>query len=204
MKKKIVSAVLAGAMVMSLASCAKPDVENTETSESETTTEETTETEDEHPLMGFNMVENGDFSSKNHTWMVYLEGGDGTISVNDNGELQYDCKMVGVKEHANQLYYDGFSIYQGCKYELQFDCCSTVERDFAVRIQINGKDYHAYKEEIVHATTEMQHFDITFVMEEESDPAPRLCFNIGRFETNEKFKEHTMKFDNIDLQCIDD
>ena len=204
MKKKIVSAVLAGAMVMSLASCAKSDVENTETSESETTTEETTETEDEHPLMGFNMVENGDFSSKNHTWMVYLEGGDGTISVNDNGELQYDCKMVGVKEHANQLYYDGFSIYQGCEYELQFDCCSTVERDFAVRIQINGKDYHAYKEEIVHATTEMQHFDITFVMEEESDPAPRLCFNIGRFETNEKFKEHTMKFDNIDLQCIDD
>ena len=51
MKKKIVSAVLASAMVMSLASCAKPDVENTETSESETTTEETTETEDEHPLM---------------------------------------------------------------------------------------------------------------------------------------------------------
>ena len=205
MKKKIVSMVLAGAMVMSIASCNQPATPaETETSETETTTEETTETEDEHPLMGFNMIENGDFSSKNHAWMVYLEGGDGTVSINDKGELQYDCKMVGVKEHANQLYYDGFSIYQGCKYELQFDCSSTVERDLAVRVQINGKDYHAYKEEIVHVTTEMSHFDVVFVMEEESDPAPRLCFNMGRFETNEKFKEHTVCIDNIDLQCIDD
>ena len=204
MKRKIVSVILAGSMLIGMASCTKTQPTESETSE-ETTVEETTETtEDEHPLMGFNMIENGDFSSSDHAWHTYFEGGDGLMTVNSNGELQFDCKIVGNKEHSNQLYYDGFAIYQGCQYELQFDCSSTVERDFAVRIQINGSDYHEYVEEVVHATPEMQHFDVVFTMEEASDPAPRLCFNIGRFETNEKFKEHTMLFDNLDLQCIDD
>ena len=205
MKRKIVSVILAGSMLIGMASCTKPEPAESESSETETTVEETTEpTEDEHPLMGFNMVENGDFSNSDHQWHTYFEGGDGLMTVNSDGELQFDCKIVGIKEHSNQLYYDGFALYQNCQYELQFDCCSTVERDFAVRIQINGSDYHEYMEEIVHATPEMQHFDIVFTMEEASDPAPRLCFNVGRFETNEKFKEHTMRFDNIDLQCIDD
>ena len=162
MKRKIVSVILAGSMLIGMASCTKTQPTESETSE-ETTSEETTETtEDEHPLMGFNMIENGDFSSSDHAWHTYFEGGDGLMAVNSNGELQFDCKIVGNKEHSNQLYYDGFSIYQGCKYELQFDCSSTVERDFAVRIQINGSDYHAYVEEIVHATPEMQHFDVVF------------------------------------------
>lgn len=207
MRKKFMSLILTGAMLAGMASCTKtePSASETESPVTETSAEETTEpTEDEHPLMGFNMIENGDFASKNHTWYIYLEGGDGQLNVNADGALQYDCKMVGIKEHANQIYYDGFSIYQNCRYELQFDCSSTVERDLACRIQINGQDYHAYKEEIIHATPEMQHFDIVFTMEEESDPAPRLCFNMGKFESNEKFKEHSICFDNFDLQCIDD
>ncbi len=207
MKRKIISVVLAGAMLASMASCTRTEPTETETSvtETETSVEETTEpTEDEHPLMGFNMIENGDFADKNHAWFVYLEGGDGTVAVNGDGQLQYDCKMVGIKMHANQIYYDGFSLYQNCRYEIQFDCSSTVERDLACRIQINGSDYHEYMEEIIHATPEMQHFDIVFTMEDVSDPAPRLCFNLGKFETNEKFKEHSVCFDNFDLRCIDD
>ena len=209
MKKKIVSAVLSGSLLLSLASCAKPgpsetDVSVTETSVEETAEETTEETEDEHPLMGFNMINNGDFASKDHTWQLYFEGGDGQLGVNADGELQFDCKIVGIKEHSNQIYYDGFSIYQNCQYEIQFDAHSTVERDLQYRIQINGSDYHAYNSEIIHVGPEVQHYDIVFTMEEPSDPAPRLCFNMGRFESNEKFKEHTIWFDNFDLQCIDD
>jgi len=189
-----------------MASCAKtePTVE-TETSESETTVEETTETTaDPNSIMGFNMINNGDFSVNDITWGTYFEGGGGILTVNDKGELQFDCSMVGIKEHANQIFYDGFSIYQGCKYEFQFDAYSSVERDIEYRVQINGGDYHAYNSEIVHLTTEVQHYDIVFTMEETSDPAPRLCFNMGKFESNDKFKEHTICFDNFDLQCIDD
>ena len=206
MKRKIISVVLTGAMLVSIASCTKTEPTESETSAIESSViEETTEpTEDEHPLMGFNMIENGDFASKDHGWFTYFEGGDGLLGVNGDGQLQFDCTMVGIKMHSCQIYYDGFSLNQNCQYEIQFDCSSSVERDLACRIQINGSDYHEYMEEIIHATPEMQHFDIVFTMEEASDPAPRLCFNMGKFETNEKFKEHTVCFDNFDLQCIDD
>ena len=204
MKKRIVSAILAGSMLLSLAAC---DGSNSGVLESQTETEtsEVTEpTETEPSIMGFNMIKNGDFSSKDHDWHTYFEGGDGLMTVNDKGELQFDCKMIGIKEWSNQFYYDGFALYKNCKYEMQFDCYSNVERDLGYRIQINGGDYHGYSEETIHVGPEVKHFDIVFTMEEPSDPAPRLCFNMGKFANNSGFKEHTVCFDNFDLRCIDD
>lgn len=204
MKKRIVSAILAGSMLLSLAAC---DGGNSGVLESQTETEtsEVTEpTETEPSIMGFNMIKNGDFSSKDHDWHTYFEGGDGLMTVNDKGELQFDCKMIGIKEWSNQFYYDGFALYKNCKYEMQFDCYSNVERDLGYRIQINGGDYHGYSEETIHVGPEVKHFDIVFTMEEPSDPAPRLCFNMGKFANNSGFKEHTVCFDNFDLRCIDD
>ena len=98
MKKRIVSVILAGSMLLSLAAC---DGNNSGVLESQTETEtsEVTEpTETEPSIMGFNMINNGDFSSKTHEWHTYFEGGDGLMTVNDKGELQFDCKMVGIKE----------------------------------------------------------------------------------------------------------
>ena len=204
MKKRIVSAILAGSMLLSLAAC---DGGNSGVLESQTETEtsEVTEpTETEPSIMGFNMIKNGDFSSKDHDWHTYFEGGAGLMTVNDKGELQFDCKMIGIKEWSNQFYYDGFALYKNCKYEMQFDCYSNVERDLGYRIQINGGDYHGYSEETIHVGPEVKHFDIVFTMEEPSDPAPRLCFNMGKFANNSGFKEHTVCFDNFDLRCIDD
>ena len=205
MNKRFVSVILAGSMLLSLASCdmiwpsdpteSKPETESTEVTEP---------SETEPSIMGFNMINNGDFASKDHEWHTYFEGGDGLMYVNDKGELEFDCKMIGTKEWANQLYYDGFALYKDCKYEIQFDCYSDVERDLGYRIQINGSDYHGYSEETIHVGPEVKHFDITFTMEEASDPAPRLCFNLGKFANNSGFKEHTVCFDNIDLRCIDD
>ena len=205
MNKRFVSVILAGSMLLSLASCdmiwpsdpteSKPETESTEVTEP---------SETEPSIMGFNMINNGDFASKDHEWHTYFEGGDGLMYVNDKGELEFDCKMIGTKEWANQLYYDGFALYKDCKYEIQFDCYSDVERDLGYRIQINGSDYHGYSEETIHVGPEVKHFDITFTMEEASDPAPRLCFNLGKFANNSGFKEHTVCIDNIDLRCIDD
>ena len=159
MKKKLVSVILAGSMLLSLASCdmiwpsdpteSKPETESTEVTEP---------SETEPSIMGFNMINNGDFASKDHEWHTYFEGGDGLMYVNDKGELEFDCKMIGTKEWANQLYYDGFALYKDCKYEIQFDCYSDVERDLGYRIQINGSDYHGYSEETIHVGPEVKHF----------------------------------------------
>ena len=165
MKKRIVSCILACSMLFGLASCTA----GTPSDSSESTSESSVETEPSETkpsIMGFNMINNGDFSSKNHDWHTYFEGGDGLMTVNDKGELQFDCKMIGIKEWSNQFYYDGFALYKNCKYEIQFDCYSNVERDLGYRIQVNGGDYHAYSEETIHVGPEVQHFDIGFTMEE--------------------------------------
>ena len=203
MKKRIVSCILACSMLFGLASCTVGTPSDSSESSSESSVE-TEPSETKPSIMGFNMINNGDFSSKNHDWHTYFEGGDGLMTVNDKGELQFDCKMIGIKEWSNQFYYDGFALYKNCKYEIQFDCYSNVERDLGYRIQVNGGDYHAYSEETIHVGPEVQHFDIVFTMEEPTDPAPRLCFNMGKFANNSGFKEHTVCFDNFDLRCIDD
>ena len=204
MKKKLVSAILAGSMLLGVASCSL--IKPTQPSASESATEsETSETTlDPNSIKGFNMIENGDFASKDHAWGTYFEGGEATLSVNDKGELQLDIKKEGSVNWANQIFYDGFSVYKNCKYQIQFDAYSTIERDVEYRIQINGKDYHPYHIETIKVGPEVKHFDFTFTMEEDNDPAPRLCLNMGKFKDAEDHGEHSVMFDNFDLRCIDD
>ncbi len=209
MKRRIISLVLAGSMLISVASCSILDPTEATTAPEETTEpsiEETepTETYDPNSIMGFNMIENGDFADKNHTWGTYFEGGEADLKVNADGELQLDIKKEGTVNWANQVFYDGFSIYKDCKYEIQFDCHSTIERDVEYRIQINGKDYHPYHIETLKIGPEVQHFDFIFTMEEDSDPAPRLCLNMGKFKDAPDHEAHSVMFDNFDLRCIDD
>lgn len=208
MKKKLVSAIMAGSVLISMTSCVMTPPETEQPTESETETEtsaeETETTYDPNSIMGFNMIENGDFASAEHTWMTYLEGGESTLAVNDKGELQLDITNEGKVNWANQIYYDGFSIYKDCEYQIEFDVYSTVERQVEYRIQINGKDYHPYHIETITVTPDVQHFSFTFVMEEDSDPAPRLCFNMGKFDGAEDHPAHSVCYDNIDLRCIDD
>ncbi|MCQ2502374.1 MAG: glycoside hydrolase family 9 protein [Saccharofermentans sp.] len=207
MKRKVISVILASAMIMGVASCDKLPMasETSSTDEPVETTEAPVETTlDPNSIMGFNMINNGDFTSGDFTWITYFETGDGVLSVNDKGEMQFDVKVIGTKDYANQISYDGFALYKNCKYEMQFDCYSTIERDLEYRIQLNGGDYHAYNIDVIHVTPEVQHFDFVFMMEEDSDPAPRLCFNMGLFDGLKDAGPHSVMFDNVDLRCIDD
>ena len=73
------------------------------------------------------------------------------------------------------------------------------------RIQINGEDYRPYvSDEEVELSNEMKHFTYTFTMEEESDPAPRFCFNLGFHEPDGQLDAHTVNIDNVELFLIDD
>lgn len=89
MKKKLVSVILAGSMLLSLASCdmiwpsdpteSKPETESTEVTEP---------SETEPSIMGFNMINNGDFASKDHEWHTYFEGGDRLIM--STGQMMFN------------------------------------------------------------------------------------------------------------------
>ena len=158
---------------------------------------------------GQELLKDADFSGPLR-FMLYTEsGGAAKLSIVD-GELQVDVTSAGRVEHAIQPYYDGFKLIQGVTYELSWDARSTVPRRMQVRIQLNGGDYHAYVMEIPLVTEEMQHYAVTFTMEEPTDPAPRLCVNMGLVadENGDLPDAGTLSgqqvyFDNFSLKVVD-
>ena len=219
MNKKITSILLVTSMAFSMTACGSDSQDESskkttaatttaattaETTGSETEPEAESVSADTESLMGFNMIENPDFSGEDFKWGTYFEGGAGELKVNSDGEMQFDVNALGSKEHSNQIFYDGFKLVEGAKYRMQFDIRASEEREVCYRIQINGGDYHAYNEEYISVKTEPVHFDTTFEMTETSDPAPRLCFNLGKFKESPDLGKHSVYIDNFDFQCVDE
>ena len=148
-----------------------------------------------------------DFEGTLNVQLYKESGGAAELSIVD-GELQVDVQDVGKVEHAIQPFYDGFKLIQGVSYVLSWDVRSTVERYMQVRIQLNGGDYHAYTSERILATPEKTHYELAFTMTEDTDPAPRLCVNMGDVpkvegEGHGVQEPHQVYFDNISLKVVD-
>ena len=112
------------------------------------------------------------------------------VTIENTGKLDYSV----------QIYRDGFAIFKDAVYEMQFDIHSDIERLAQWRIQINGGDYHAYVEEMdMPIGTETKHVCTEFTMEEDSDPAPRLCLNLGLQGDLEPETKHKVYVDNVVL-----
>ena len=161
------------------------------------------------PVPGQELLKNGDFSDELRFNLYTESGGNAALSIAD-GELQVDVSKIGRVGHAIQPYYDGFRLYEGVEYLLEFDAYASIPREFYVRIQLNGGDYHAYFENLISVTEEKQHFSLPFVMKESSDPAPRLCVNMGFVDTMqnagakpEEIPPHVVRFDNFSLTVQD-
>lgn len=162
------------------------------------------ETESDEIITGVNLIPGGDFSSENSSWGMYQEsGGIGNFSIS-GGKLKAKVLSAGKVNHAVQVYCGGFELLQGGKYEMSFDISADVARTMQWRIQFNSGDYHAYVEQSNVAIGE----DTTtvtceFMMTEASDPAPRLCFNIGDQSGAQELEGHTIYLDNVSLILLD-
>ncbi|MBO6108368.1 MAG: glycoside hydrolase family 9 protein [Eubacterium sp.] len=151
-----------------------------------------------------NLIEDGGFDGMS-AWAIYKESGGSGSSSLENSEMVVSIRSLGEVQHAVQTYYDGFGISEGAEYELSFDARSTIPREILVRVQLNGGDYHAYFESPVKLTEQMQSYDYTFTMNEPSDPAPRLVFNMGYIgAADDGVGEHQIYFDNMKLILKDD
>ncbi|MGN0396126.1 MAG: glycoside hydrolase family 9 protein [Coprococcus sp.] len=182
---------------------ATEDVTTEETATEKITTEEVTTTEEPLGVSDGDEVINLTFDKDVEGFLTYTNGGDESISSVD-GELCVDIAKIGMLDYANQIYYDGFRLYNGCVYEFSFDVHSDIERKLQWRFQINGGDYHAYATEDIDIGPDTQHIKVKFTMQEDSDPAPRLCFNMGLFDGMEaNTAEHKVYFDNIKLVAKD-
>ena len=179
--------------------------EATDAAVAEVSAEEEEEPAEESLVNGENLLTNGDFSSGVDPWNYFCQDGLCSLSKNADGELDADIKSVGTVAHGVQLYHDGFTLYEGCKYKLTFDGHCDIERAVELRFQINGGDYHAYFQEDVPLGPEKQSYEYTFIMAETTDPAPRFCFNMGVVGGLDKSTpEHHVYLDNFVLTVEDD
>ena len=133
----------------------------------------------------------------------YMNEGEFTTKAKD-GKLVLDIKKCGSVDYANQSYYDGFSLSKGCVYTYSFDITSDIERKVEYRIQLNGGDYHAYVGDYIEVGPDEQNISVDFEMTDDSDPAPRLCFNMGKMDNmDEDPGAHTVTVDNVKLVVKD-
>lgn len=146
--------------------------------------------------INFDDGETGKFS-------IYTKGGKFEME-NVDGQLVVHIKSVGSVDYANQIFYDGFQLLQGCVYTYSFDISSTIPRKVEYRLQINGGDFHAYQGEYIDVGPETKTISADFTMAEDSDPAPRIVFNMGLMEdmTGDP-GEHDVVIDNIKLVVKD-
>lgn len=222
--KKIISVCMVATMMMSIltgcraAKNEQTQEETTQTTEatseaSEENSEESTETtsaeqteeqtEEELGVSTGDIAINLTFDEDVNGVAKYINGGNAETA-STNGELDVDIKSMGSLDYANQIYYDGFRLYQDCVYEYSFDIRCDIERKIEWRFQINGGDYHAYASEVVDIGPETKHVTGEFTMNETSDPAPRLCFNMGRQEgMTGSEPEHHIYIDNVKLEVVD-
>lgn len=136
-------------------------------------------------------------------FMSYTNGGTFDLACED-GQLVATIRNCGGLDYANQIYWDGFALSENCVYTYSFDISSDIERKVEYRLQINGGDYHAYQGEYIDIGPEVTNFSVDFEMTEESDPAPRIVFNMGKMEDmNSDPGEHNIYIDNIKLEVKD-
>ncbi|MBE6753695.1 MAG: hypothetical protein E7559_04990 [Ruminococcaceae bacterium] len=155
---------------------------------------------------GVNFVKNGSFSESGSFWSIYTEsGGSGEYSTAD-GNLTVNINDAGSVSHAVQMYYDSFSLTKFAEYEFSFVASSTLpDKVLEARLQLNGGDYKAYALEFINLTTEPTLYTIPFVMNYDTDKAPRMAFNMGRaYDGSEKdldIPPYTIVIDDISLIC---
>ena len=148
-----------------------------------------------------NLIKNGDLTDGTNAWGIYLDGGGKATIDNKDGKLVADIEKLGKLNYGVQVHNQSFKLYQGGKYELQFDIESSVDRELEALIQLDGGDYHSYVWKKVSTTPEKQTITMPFTMEDETDFAPKLCFNMGN--EGDDLDQHTVSISNVSLKLVD-
>jgi endoglucanase len=92
-----------------------------------------------------NMLLGGYFEKLSPNWGTYTEsGGEATVAVNADEQLEVRINNTGSVKHAAQVYCDGFKLLQNAEYKIAFSISSTMDRHMDWRIQLNTGDYRAY------------------------------------------------------------
>lgn len=150
-----------------------------------------------------NILFNGDFSIGYDGWGDFTcENGEGEVKL-VNGAAEATVTNTGDVNYSLQVYNEGFTLHKGGKYVLKFDISSSIPRQVDYRIQLNGGDYRGYIDGRVDTNSTKQTVIGEFTMKDDTDKAPRLCFNLGKVNDTD-LGAHTVTIDNVGVYLIDD
>lgn len=148
---------------------------------------------------GPNMLSNGDFTSSAN-WQTYIDGQANASIVVGGASQQATVNITngGSQTWMVQMTYPNLNIVNGKTYELKFTAKSLNGQNtsFEAMLERNGGDWAKYLvPQIVNVSATQNTFTYTFTMNQATDSAARITFNMGT---------HTgsLAIDNVSLRQI--
>ena len=149
-----------------------------------------------------NIIKNSTFDNNASGWDTYKETGGVCKLTAEDGQLALKISAVGEKNYSVQAYYDIVPLYKNGVYHLHYEVSCSIDRTVEGMIQQNGGTYQAYTWKELKLTQEPLVIDYDFTMKYDTDIMAKLVFNCGN--QGEELPEHTIYFDNVTLELIDD
>lgn len=144
----------------------------------------------------------GAFHANANTWGSISKLG-GQLKVNNfAGFILTSIQKCGDVISSNQIFCEGFELYQNGKYCLEFDISSSVERMIEYRIQQGVNDNIIHVENCINIDSDVTRVVKTFTVKGQNDTKPRLVFNLGNVQ--QELSQHDIKISNVRLYLVDD
>ena len=141
------------------------------------------------PDNNINLVRDGNFpgTSLTSNWSLnvgqYYGNSQATANVN-GGKATINISTATANAWEPQLTQYDIELVQGMRYVLTFTAQAATARNISVSVQKAVDPWNDYAREEFSLTTSPQTFTIEFEMEEPTDPASQLSFNLGGTQGN--------------------
>lgn len=112
------------------------------------------------------------------SWVDTSSGAAGDVTYTDNGVI-VDVQNGGANPWEVQVAYKNITLEQGATYKISYDYSCTVAQSMDGNVMQNYGDYMPYYNMPLDYTTETQHYEGTFTMEDATDKNTQVAFNCG-------------------------
>ncbi len=112
------------------------------------------------------------------SWVDTSSGADADITYTSNG-VAVDVKNGGVNPWEVQVAYKNITLEEEATYKISYDYSCTVAQSMDGNVMQNYGDYMPYYNMPLDYTTETQHYEGTFTMDDKTDKNTQVAFNCG-------------------------
>lgn len=132
-------------------------------------------------IMKRNLIQKDNMCSSMDNWSSWVDtssGADADVTYTSNG-VTVDVRNGGVNPWEVQVAYKNITLEQGATYKISYDYSCTAAQTMDGNVMQNYGDYMPYYNMPLDYTTETQHYEGTFTMEDATDKNTQVAFNCG-------------------------